>query len=133
MSCLPSKKLLLFKFVAVGYSLSRVRLFCDPMDFSSPGSSVHGVLSGKNTGVGCHLSICFNNKNLFGDIWKVKKSLNEKSGMTVILLLEFHRSWWSCSSSPSQVPNLNSPARGSGNNNNNIIIQLCDQQQLTFI
>ena len=89
MSCLPSQKLLLFKFVVVGYSLSRVRLFCDPMDFSSPGSSVHGIFPGKNTGVGCRLSICFHHKNLFGDVWKVKKSLNEKSGMTVILLLGF--------------------------------------------
>ena len=27
---------------------------CDPMDGSSPGSSVHGDSLGKNTGVGCH-------------------------------------------------------------------------------
>ena len=27
---------------------------CDPMDCSPPGSSVHGDLPGKNTGVGCH-------------------------------------------------------------------------------
>ena len=27
---------------------------CDPMDYSPPGSSVHGDSSGKNTGVGCH-------------------------------------------------------------------------------
>ena len=27
---------------------------CSSMDFSSPGSSVHGDSSGKNTGVGCH-------------------------------------------------------------------------------
>ena len=27
---------------------------CDPMDFSLPGSSVHGDSPGKNTGVGCH-------------------------------------------------------------------------------
>ena len=27
---------------------------CDPMDNSLPGSSVHGILPGKNTGVGCH-------------------------------------------------------------------------------
>ena len=27
---------------------------CDPMDYSPPGSSVHGVFPGKNTGVGCH-------------------------------------------------------------------------------
>ena len=26
----------------------------DPMDCSSPGSSVHGDAPGKNTGVGCH-------------------------------------------------------------------------------
>ena len=28
--------------------------FCDPMDCSSPGSSVHGNSPGKNTGVHCH-------------------------------------------------------------------------------
>ena len=27
---------------------------CDPMDYSLPGSSVHGDSPGKNTGVGCH-------------------------------------------------------------------------------
>ena len=27
---------------------------CDPMDGSSPDSSVHGIFPGKNTGVGCH-------------------------------------------------------------------------------
>ena len=27
---------------------------CDPMDCISPGSSIHGIFSGKNTGVGCH-------------------------------------------------------------------------------
>ena len=27
---------------------------CDPMDCSPPGSSVHGICPGKNTGVGCH-------------------------------------------------------------------------------
>jgi len=27
---------------------------CNPMDCSPPGSSVHGILPGKNTGVGCH-------------------------------------------------------------------------------
>ena len=34
---------------------------CDPMDCSSPGSSVHGDSPDKNTGVGCHallLRIC---------------------------------------------------------------------------
>ena len=32
---------------------SRLTL-CDPMDYSPPGSSVHGDSPGKNTGVGCH-------------------------------------------------------------------------------
>ena len=27
---------------------------CDPMDYSPPGSSVHGDYPGKNTGMGCH-------------------------------------------------------------------------------
>ena len=27
---------------------------CDPMDFNRPGSSVHGIFQGKNTGVSCH-------------------------------------------------------------------------------
>ena len=29
-------------------------IFCDPVDCSPPGSSVHGDSPGKNTGVGCH-------------------------------------------------------------------------------
>ena len=28
--------------------------FCDPMDCSPPGSSVHGIFQPRNTGVGCH-------------------------------------------------------------------------------
>ena len=28
--------------------------FCDPVDSSLPGRSVHGNFPGKNTGVGCH-------------------------------------------------------------------------------
>ena len=31
-----------------------MRLFCNPMDCSPPGSSVRGIVPGKNTGVGCH-------------------------------------------------------------------------------
>ena len=34
--------------------LSHGQLFVTPMDCSPPGSSVHGVFPGKNTGVGCH-------------------------------------------------------------------------------
>ena len=29
-------------------------IFCDPMDCSPPGSSVHGVFPGRNTGADCH-------------------------------------------------------------------------------
>ena len=35
-------------------SLSHVRLFCNLMDYSLPGSSVHEIFLGKNTGMGCH-------------------------------------------------------------------------------
>ena len=27
---------------------------CDPMDYSLPGSSVHGIFQARNTGVGCY-------------------------------------------------------------------------------
>ena len=37
-------------FCLVGYSD-----FCNPMDCSLPGSSVHGDSPGKNNGVGCHV------------------------------------------------------------------------------
>ena len=36
------------------YWLSRVQLFCDPLQWRLPGSSVHGILQAKNTGVGSH-------------------------------------------------------------------------------
>ena len=34
--------------------LSHVQLFCDPMNYSLPDSSVHGSFPGKNARVGCH-------------------------------------------------------------------------------
>ena len=34
--------------------ISPVRLFCNPVDYSPPSSSVHGGAPDKNTGVGCH-------------------------------------------------------------------------------
>ena len=39
---------------AAAVSLQSCPTLCDPMDCSLPGSSVHGILQGKNTGVGCH-------------------------------------------------------------------------------
>ena len=32
----------------------------DPMDYSVPGSSVHGIFLGKSTGVGCHCLLRLN-------------------------------------------------------------------------
>ena len=40
--------------VVVIWLISHVRLFCNLMDCSLPGSSVHGIFQGRNTGVGCH-------------------------------------------------------------------------------
>ena len=42
----------------VVHALSVAKLcltLCDPMDYSQPGSLVHGIFHGKNTGVGCHI------------------------------------------------------------------------------
>ena len=35
-------------------SLQSCPILCDPVDCSLSGSSVQGILQGKNTGVGCH-------------------------------------------------------------------------------
>ena len=35
-------------------SLQLCLTLCDPEDYSSPGSSVHGILQVKNIGVDCH-------------------------------------------------------------------------------
>ena len=43
-----------FITVVVVQLLSHVRLFCDPMGCIPPGSSVHGIFPGKDTGVDCH-------------------------------------------------------------------------------
>ena len=37
---------------------------CNPMDYSPPGSSIHGDSPGKNTGVGYALLIIYNNRAL---------------------------------------------------------------------
>ena len=39
---------------AAAKSLQSCPTLCDPRDGSPPGSSVHGIFPGKNTGVGCH-------------------------------------------------------------------------------
>ena len=45
---------LLNNIVVAVLLLSRVRLFCDPMQCSQPGSSVHGISQARITAVGCH-------------------------------------------------------------------------------
>ena len=41
--------------INIFYSVAQLCLtLCNPMDYSPPGSSVHGDSPGKNTGVGCH-------------------------------------------------------------------------------
>ena len=51
----------LAKYIAVCVHLCLVAqsytTLCDPMDCSPPGSSVHEILQGKNTGVGCHFRL----------------------------------------------------------------------------
>ena len=39
----------IYTVAVVVQSLSRVQLFCDPMDCSQPGSSVYGVLQSRYT------------------------------------------------------------------------------------
>ena len=51
-ACLVPKHIPLFAFVVQPVSQLCLTL-CDPMDYSPPGSSVHGVPSGKNIGAGC--------------------------------------------------------------------------------
>ena len=41
-------------FVIIVKLLRRAQVFCDPVDCSPSGSSVHGIFPGKSTGVGCH-------------------------------------------------------------------------------
>ena len=45
---------IVYDFLCYAQSLSCVQLFCDPVTYSLPGSTVHGDSAGKNTGVGCH-------------------------------------------------------------------------------
>ena len=44
----------LLQYMCVHVHVQLHPTLCDPMDCSSPGSSVHGLFKAKNTGVGCH-------------------------------------------------------------------------------
>ena len=52
-SILPWKALY-YRNCAVCLVVQSCPTLCNPMDYSLPGSSVHGESPGKNTGVGCH-------------------------------------------------------------------------------
>ena len=41
-------------FVCVGVRTQSCPTLCNPIDCSTPDIFVHGILQGKNTGVGCH-------------------------------------------------------------------------------
>ena len=50
---------LVFCNIMLGHQVTQLRVFsliwrCYPMDYRPPGSSVHGIFSGENGGVGCH-------------------------------------------------------------------------------
>ena len=47
----------LFFWLGLLYLLSHVQLFCDPVDCSQPGSSVHGIPQARILGVGCHFLV----------------------------------------------------------------------------
>ena len=66
-----SKKTRVFvKFVYTECMCTQSRpALCESMDYSPPGSSVHGIYPGKNTGVGCHLI-------LQGIFWTQESSLH---------------------------------------------------------
>ena len=44
----------IYACVCVCMSAQLCLTLCNPMDCSPPGSSIHGVSPGQNTGVGCH-------------------------------------------------------------------------------
>ena len=46
-------------------SLQLCPTLCDPMDYSSLGSTILGILSGKNTGVGCHVLVAMPSSWIF--------------------------------------------------------------------
>ena len=59
------------------WSLNHIWLFWDPMDSSPSGSSVRGILPGKNTGMGCHFLLqrffLMQGSNL--DLWHCRQIL----------------------------------------------------------
>ena len=58
-------------------SLSRVRL-SDPMDYSLPGSSIHGIFQARVLEWGARLHIFYLGFNIFKNVWQILKAAREK-------------------------------------------------------
>ena len=79
-----------FSSLRVGVlSLQSCLTLCDAVDFSPPGSSVHGILQARNTGVGCHFLL---------------QGIFPTQGSTPRLLCLLH---WQTGSLPRASPNNN--------------------------
>ena len=72
-------------------SLQSCLTLCSPMDGSPPGSSVHGILPGKNTGAGCHAPL----QGTF---------LTQRSNLSLLYLLH-----WQAGSLPLAPPERRAP------------------------
>ena len=91
---------------------------CDPMDCSPPGSSVHGIFPGKNTGAGCHALF----QGIFptqGSNPRLLRLLQRQAGSLALAPTSMHVS------PPSQPPR--SP-RPSGSSQNTELSSPCVQQ-----
>ena len=61
---------------------------CNPMDCSLPGSSVHGILQGKNTRVGCHFFL--------QEIFPIQNSYQIRSDQSLSHVRLFATPWIDC-------------------------------------
>ena len=77
---------------------------CDPMDCSPPGSSIHKIFQGKNTGVDCHfllqriflnqgLNLSLTSRALAGEFF-IKKSANNKFWTGCGEKVTLSHYWW---------------------------------------
>ena len=89
---IPRSSTFMLSFVVVLCLVTQLCLtFCDPMDYSPPGSSVHGDSPGKNTGVGCHalLQGIFPIQRLSPDLPNCKQTLYHLSHQGSPKILEW--------------------------------------------
>ena len=90
----------MFQSLKVKAAQSNLTL-CDPMDYSLPGSSVHGDSPDKNTGAGCHFLLqgIFLSQGLNPDLLRRKQilyHLNHQGRLSVF--------WWVWMLSPERSP-----------------------------